>query len=652
MGRSGSREAARAPKEIGRPQPRLSAMTRLLAAPLVLLVVLGVAAPASAQSVYRGKLEVRHSDDFQQGRGKTQWSLVKRGRRLPLRPTATTRARSGDRVVVRGRRAGRWLEGKVRRRPGATVRKASVLGDRSVAVIAFNFASDTRTPWTTLGIEGDIFTDPDSTAAFYREQSYDDIRFDGDVHGWYTLAADPSTCSFADVDAWAAEARTAAGLSLSSYDHFVYLFPYQSSCGWAGLGELPGKESWLNGYTSVRVVAHELGHNMGLHHASSLTCTSGGQTVTKSSTCSADEYGDPFDVMGLSARHSGAWHLNKLGVLGSSNMQVANASGTYTISSALSRRAGPVLLRVPASSSSSYYYDVEIREDGSIFDSWDATSPVVNGVTLHWNPSSSRIEQTMLLDATPGVGGFTDSSLRPGQTFSDGSVSITATAAVNGSATVEVVRAPAPDTQAPTAPGSLFAQVAPGAAALSWSPATDNVGVAGYRVYRDDSLIGTTADTRYDDANVAPGWHKYQVIAYDAAGNARASAIFWALVPAASPPPVDPVAPVAPVDPLDRDEADTSAPVVRIEAPGKGARLRRGRRVTIAASALDDRGTVRMKIKIDGRRRAVADGDTIRRVWSLRRVRRGFHTIVVRAYDASGNAASRSVRVRVVRRRT
>jgi hypothetical protein len=616
-------------------------MKRLLAAPLVLLLVLAAAAPASAESVYRGKLEVRHSDDFQHGRGETHWSLLRRGKqRLPLRPTAATRARSGDRVVVRGRRAGRWLEGKVRRRGGATVRKASVLGDRSVAVIAFNFASDPRTPWSKEQIEGDIFTDPDSTAAFYREQSYGDIRLDGDVFGWYTLDEDPSACTFADVDAWADAARAAAGLSFASYDHFVYVFPSQASCGWAGLGMLPGKESWLNEDTSVRVAAHELGHNMHLHHASSLTCTSDGAQVTKSSTCSASEYGDPFDVMGMFARHSGAWHLNKLGVLGSSNVQVANTSGTYTISSALSRRTGPVLLRVPTSSSSAYYYDVEIREDGSIFDNWISTSPVVNGVTLHWNPSSSRIEQTMLLDATPGVGGFTDSSLRPGQTFSDGSVSITTVAAGNGSATIEVSAAPVADTQAPSAPGSLFAQVAPAAATLTWAASTDNVGVAGYRVHRDDSLVATTAGTTYADTGVAAGWHKYQVAAYDAAGNVRQSAIFWALVPAVEPPEDDPA------DPVDRDEADTTAPVVRIQSPGNRARLR-GKRAVISASARDDKAMMRMTIAIDGRVVAENDGASIRRVWSLRRVKRGNHTIAVRAFDQSGNATTRSVRVRV-----
>jgi hypothetical protein len=146
---------------------------------------------------------------------------------------------------------------------------------------------------------------------------------------------------------------------------------------------------------------------------------------------------------------------------------------------------------------------------------------------------------------------------------------------------------------------------------------------------------------------VTAGWHKYQVTAYDAAGNAKPSAIFWALVPAVQPPPPDDD---PPADSVDRDEADTTAPVVRIQSPGNGARLRRAR-ATIAASARDDKAMQRMTIAIDGKVVAEDDGDEIRRVWSLRRVKRGSHTVTVRAFDQSGNAATRSVRVRVPRRR-
>jgi len=57
--------------------------------------------------------------------------------------------------------------------------------------------------------------------------------------------------------------------------------------------------------------------------------------------------------------------------------------------------------------------------------------------------------------------------------------------------------------------------------ALSWSASTDNVAVAGYRVYRNGALVGTATATGYTDS---PGGKKgmsytYTVVAYDAAGN-------------------------------------------------------------------------------------------------------------------------------------
>lgn len=81
-----------------------------------------------------------------------------------------------------------------------------------------------------------------------------------------------------------------------------------------------------------------------------------------------------------------------------------------------------------------------------------------------------------------------------------------------------------PDSTAPTTPTGVWAgTVATGITAL-WKASTDNVGVAGYTVYRDDVQISTTAALYYQDTGVAPGTtHTYRIAAYDVSGNVSAS---------------------------------------------------------------------------------------------------------------------------------
>ncbi|MFF4983868.1 endo alpha-1,4 polygalactosaminidase [Streptomyces sp. NPDC001046] len=80
------------------------------------------------------------------------------------------------------------------------------------------------------------------------------------------------------------------------------------------------------------------------------------------------------------------------------------------------------------------------------------------------------------------------------------------------------------DTQAPSAPTGLTATGSTSSSvSLSWSAATDNVGVTGYDVYRDGNKVGTTSGRTYTDSGLAAGTtHRYQVKAKDAAGNVSA----------------------------------------------------------------------------------------------------------------------------------
>lgn len=81
------------------------------------------------------------------------------------------------------------------------------------------------------------------------------------------------------------------------------------------------------------------------------------------------------------------------------------------------------------------------------------------------------------------------------------------------------------DTTAPSAPLTLTATAASSSVmTLAWLPSTDNTGVSGYQLFRNGTLIGTTASLTYSDSGLTAGTqYSYTVKAYDAAGNASSA---------------------------------------------------------------------------------------------------------------------------------
>ena len=76
------------------------------------------------------------------------------------------------------------------------------------------------------------------------------------------------------------------------------------------------------------------------------------------------------------------------------------------------------------------------------------------------------------------------------------------------------------DTTVPSVPTNLLASLSttPGQISISWTASTDNVGVAGYYIYRNGTLIANTSGTLFTDIT-SPGGYTYSITAYDAAGN-------------------------------------------------------------------------------------------------------------------------------------
>ena len=81
-----------------------------------------------------------------------------------------------------------------------------------------------------------------------------------------------------------------------------------------------------------------------------------------------------------------------------------------------------------------------------------------------------------------------------------------------------------PDTEPPSVPTGLASTGASGTEIdLEWAASTDDVGVAGYRLFRDGAPLATTAATTFADTGLTPSTsYSYTVAAFDYANNVSA----------------------------------------------------------------------------------------------------------------------------------
>lgn len=373
------------------------------------------------------------------------------GHWLPLQLPAEPNFEPNSPVLVRGERAGEVFRAtSVEPAPEAPAEVGTVqqqllaASPKRVAVVLFNFLNNTTQPIDAARAKEIVFSGAASSNAYYKEVSFGvrslvgTLDVTGDVFGWYTIDQNSDGCAYSD---WGTAARAkaqAAGVNLSNYDHVIHYFPKTATCQFSGVGQLPGKYNWINA-SSSQTIAHELGHNFGVHHASSYRCVSNNVGVPIGGTCTANEYGDPFDVMGSSYRHVSAYHKEKLGFLEASNVQTVTAAGTFALSPLEQKATGLQVLRFPIAGTSDVYY-VEYRQPFG-FDSFRTTDPVSNGVLIRRITIPTRgVLQTKLIDNVPGTTSFTDAALGVGKTFTDATakVSFTLTARTATTATVQV----------------------------------------------------------------------------------------------------------------------------------------------------------------------------------------------------------------------
>ncbi|MBK1896513.1 reprolysin-like metallopeptidase [Chryseobacterium paridis] len=157
---------------------------------------------------------------------------------------------------------------------------------------------------------------------------------------------------------------------------------------------------------------------------------------------------------------------------------------------------------------------------------WDVAGTTANGVNaanvdILWSTDSGNT-WTTLLAGTPNDG--TQAVTIPNTSTTTGRIMVKGSNHIffdvnNANITVNAGSG-GTDTVAPTAPTLTASGTTATSTNLSWSGATDNVGVTGYDVYQGTSLIGSTASTSYTVTSLSPSTtYSFKVKAKDAAGN-------------------------------------------------------------------------------------------------------------------------------------
>ncbi|MEK7552842.1 MAG: hypothetical protein AAB505_01915, partial [Patescibacteria group bacterium] len=234
------------------------------------------------------------------------------------------------------------------------------LGDQKTAVLLVNFSDSPRAPFTKERAHEIIFNG--QLQNFYREQSYDQTSFSGEVYGWYTVKRPANTgqdqpCSWptlgqnGELDQFVANnfrpelyqrlvvlvnhpcfnyAQSTIGqtsITINGQDHYLSLAYIGGSSIWSNPRNPFNQNfswTWLD-----YLLAHELGHSLGLQHANGWDC--GHQSL--GGNCQNIEYGNYFDTMGYGFRasHFNVFAKEYLGWIPDQEVLSISESGRYKV---------------------------------------------------------------------------------------------------------------------------------------------------------------------------------------------------------------------------------------------------------------------------------------------------------------------------------
>lgn len=221
-------------------------------------------------------------------------------------------------------------------------------------------------------------------------------------------------CNYSAWGSAADSAAAAKGIVLGNYQHRVYVLPSNVGCSWAGLAYVgcgSNCTAWIKSYSGQvcgysDAYAHELGHNLGMWHAS---------TDANNDNVIDCEYCDTSDVMGYSLpnwRTSSGPHKTQMGWVSGARVLDGSGGGTFTVSAL--EQASPVypqVIKLVTASGSPYYlsYRAAVGCDASM----PSSTTYLNKTSIHRYSGSGN---TLFI-----------TSVGDGQAFSDAGNSLTIT---------------------------------------------------------------------------------------------------------------------------------------------------------------------------------------------------------------------------------
>ena len=294
----------------------------------------------------------------------------------------------------------------------------AVSGTRTIAIIMVDF-DDRANGCSAEQIEEVMWGESESVRTVYEESSRGQLTFasdsnrDGrvDIFGPFTISRSSGSCD--SPGGWGEAAQSAleaSGVDPDDFQHLIAHIPF-TSCGWsgrAGLGCGDDCTGFVMGCSDYLVMAHELGHNLGMHHATSDYDADG---------TFDSEYGDQTCPMGSAWGYSmfNAPHQHQMGWLDAypERTLTVTASGVYNIApleATSDQTEYPQILRVQSASNEHYYFSY--RNNGNTY---DIPTPLTDNLSIH----------KMETGSSPYTYYVGERGIDEGQTFQDASLGLT-----------------------------------------------------------------------------------------------------------------------------------------------------------------------------------------------------------------------------------